>query len=266
MLDRSPDPNHANPFMPTRQLPFTYPLTNLAAALRNPPAPVKIIAIGSSSTAGRGTTVLPYPYRLEAFLRDYYKDKIPADPNRIINVINRGKGGEDAPEELKRLDRDVLEEKPVMVIWQVGTNAAFKSENLTDVRHAIAAGLDRLKAQERDILLMDPQYVPALIWPDTFRQRAEEVQGLIREAADAAQVNLFGRYELMRAWHQHEKIPLDNLVDPDDPDRLHQSDWSTRRVAWELWNLMTRSVDELWKKADVAAAAKSNPSQSPPSS
>src|SRR5579859_1301690 len=97
MLDRSPDPNHANPFMPTRLMPLDYPLENLAAALRTPAAPVKIVAIGSSSTAGRGTAVLPYPFHLEALLRDHYKEANPSDRNRIINVVNRGKGGEDAP-------------------------------------------------------------------------------------------------------------------------------------------------------------------------
>jgi len=253
MLDRSPDPNHANPFMPTRLMPLDYPLENLAAALRTPAAPVKIVAIGSSSTAGRGTAVLPYPFHLEALLRDHYKEANPSDRNRIINVVNRGKGGEDAPEELKRLDRDVLYEKPVMVIWQVGTNAAFKNEDLTDVRNAIAAGLDRLKAPERDIVLMDPQYVPALIWPDEFLKRAEKMQDVIRRVADAAKVNLFGRYEMMRAWHKDEKIPLDKFVDPDDPDRLHQSDWSTRRVSWELAKLITDSVDKILKPTPPAA-------------
>ena len=54
--------------------------------------PVVIIAFGSSSTQGWGTTSpeFNYPNRLAKQLRRHY-------PNIDITVLNRGKGGEDAP-------------------------------------------------------------------------------------------------------------------------------------------------------------------------
>lgn len=65
-------------------------------------APVKIVAFGSSSTAGAGATTPEnnYPNRLAAEL----KERFPGVP---VQVINRGVGGEDAREMLARLDRDV---------------------------------------------------------------------------------------------------------------------------------------------------------------
>ena len=80
--------------------------------------PVVIIAFGSSSTAGYGTSSpeFTYPNRLSAQLHRKY-------PGADITVINRGRGGEDAPEMMKRLQTEVLDAKPDMVIWQVGTNA-----------------------------------------------------------------------------------------------------------------------------------------------
>ena len=82
--------------------------------------PVKIVAIGSSSTAGEGA-ILPYPGRLEAAMQARFQ-------NPAITVLNRGKGGQEAPEELSRFESDVIAEAPALVIWQVGTNAVFHDD------------------------------------------------------------------------------------------------------------------------------------------
>ncbi len=42
-------------------------------------------------------------------------------------MINRGIGGQDAAEELARLDADVLAIRPQAVIWQVGANGALRN-------------------------------------------------------------------------------------------------------------------------------------------
>ncbi len=254
MLNQGPDPDHFNPLIPTRQLPFLYRLDHLAKAIKRVPDPVKIVALGSSSTAGNGS-VIPYPPRLEMLLRQHYQFTFGSDPRRIINVINRGKGGEDAPGEYDRLERDVLSENPAALIWQIGTNAAWKNnEGPITVKDAVMKGLDQLQGRSIDVVLMDPQFVPALIWPKEFRKRAEAMQAVIRKAAEAAQVNLFGRYDLMRAWCENEKIPIDSFVDPNDADRLHQNDWSTRRIAEELANLIIESVDKILKEPEPSPA------------
>jgi hypothetical protein len=69
--------------------------------------PVVIIAFGSSSTAGYGTTSpeFTYPNRLAAQLHRQY-------PGANITVLNRGIGGEDAPEMMKRLQSQVIDAKP----------------------------------------------------------------------------------------------------------------------------------------------------------
>ena len=77
---------------------FTKPLPNLKASLGKP-GKVRLVAIGSSSTAGEGG-VVPYPARLEILLREHFDD-------RVIEVLNRGVGGEEATPELLRLQRDV---------------------------------------------------------------------------------------------------------------------------------------------------------------
>jgi hypothetical protein len=215
---------------------FRHPLPHLVKALVGE-APVRIVAMGSSSTAGRGD-IVPYPHRLEMYLRVRYG--VEQYPNLRIDVLNRGKGGEEAVEELLRFDRDIFAEKPALVIWQVGTNAVFHNYNLDVVAAKIGEGLDRLRGKPLDVVLIDPQYVPAMLFDDKA-DASERVVSLISAAAEKAKVNLFRRWALMRHWHVHNNIGLDRMFDPTDPDKLHQSDWSTLRVAQAMSEAITKA-------------------------
>src|SRR5262249_29404994 len=82
--------------------------------------PLQIVAMGSSSTAGAGASApsASYPSRLEAELRTRF-------PHVPITVINRGVNGERSNEMLSRFEHDVIEEKPDLVLWQVGSNSVL---------------------------------------------------------------------------------------------------------------------------------------------
>jgi hypothetical protein len=222
--------------IPGELVRFKYPLPHLAKALLGE-APVRIVAMGSSSTAGRGD-VVPYPHRLEMYLRDQYEAK--QYPNLRIDVLNRGRGGEEAIEELHRFDTDIFAEKPSLVIWQVGTNAVFHNYDLEKVAASIAEGLERLRGKRIDVVLIDPQYTPAMLFDDKA-DASDTMVSLISAAADKAKVNLFRRWALMRHWHVHNDIGLDQFFDPTDPDKLHQSDWSTLLVAKALGEAITKA-------------------------
>src|SRR4051794_39618703 len=70
-----------------------------------------IVALGSSSTQGVMASDIAhtYPAILQAALN-------AALPTAHVAVINRGIGGQDAPEELARLDVDVIAVRPQLVI------------------------------------------------------------------------------------------------------------------------------------------------------
>jgi hypothetical protein len=223
--------------VPAEFLGLKYPLRHLAAAIEGN-GPVRIVAIGSSSTAGRGD-VVPYPHRLEMYLRAHYRDRFPA---LMIDVLNRGRGGQEAIEELLRFETDVLAEEPSLVIWQVGTNAVFHNYKLDEVAEKIAEGLKLLHGRPMDVLLIDPQYVTAMLLDDKAEASARMVS-LIAHEAEKAEVSVFRRWALMRHWHVHNKIGLDQMIDPtDDQDQLHQNDWSTMRVAQVLCDAMVHAL------------------------
>ena len=221
---------------PNELVSLKYPLPHLMKALVDETA-VRIVAMGSSSTAGRGD-VVPYPHRLEMYLRARFGEE--RFPNLKIDVLNRGRGGEEAIEELGRFDSDIFAEKPSLVIWQVGTNAVFHTYKLDEVAESIAEGLRRLSEKRMDVVLIDPQYTPAMLFDDKA-DASERMVSLISAAADEANVNLFRRWALMRHWHVHNNVSLDRFFDPTDPDKLHQSDWSTLQVAKALCGAITRA-------------------------
>jgi hypothetical protein len=222
--------------LPDEVIGFKYPLPRLAQALQTH-NPVKIVAMGSSSTAGR-EDVVPYPHWLEMYLRR-------SANNPKIDVLNRGKGNEEANDELPRFDADIFDEAPSLVIWQVGTNAVFHNDryNVDDVAAKIEIGLNRLRADPigMDVMLIDPQYVTAMLL-DGKAELSERMVSLISAAAERANVNVFHRWALMRHWHVHNNIAFERMLDPTDPDKLHQSDASTQRLSRGLCDTIMKAV------------------------
>jgi GDSL-like Lipase/Acylhydrolase len=208
------------------------PLPHFGQALRYE-GKIKIVAIGSSSTAGEGG-IVPYPCRLELALRSRF-------PDRMIDVLNRGIGGQEAPSELSRFESDVLAEAPALVIWQVGTNAIFHRDEYdpAGVAGSIATGLNRLSGLAMDVILMDLQYAPALL-TDQKIEDTKLIVSLISAAADTAKVNLFPRFALMRRWREDNGIPFDTIINP--ADGLHQTEWSTDCVTKALFRAIERAV------------------------
>jgi hypothetical protein len=209
--------------IPADLIRFDRPLFHLAKQLKGT-GRVKIVTIGSSSTAGEGT-VAPYPGRLETALRLRF-------PTRSIDVVNAGVGGEEAPEEFRRLDEDVIGHAPVLTIWQVGTNAIYHNGyDLDDVAAAIDAGLKRLSSLAMDVVLMDLQYAPAILVPGKIAG-TECMVKLIDDVARKAGVNVFRRFALMRHWIKDCSISIDQVINP--ADHLHQTEWSTNCVVQAL--------------------------------
>jgi hypothetical protein len=55
-------------------------------------------------------------------------------------------------------------------------------------------------------------------------------------------VNVFRRFALMRHWIRDLGIPIDQLIDPDDGQHLHQSELCTAFVAQALDGLIADAV------------------------
>jgi acyl-CoA thioesterase I len=194
------------------------PLTNMAKRVAAG-KPVTIMALGSSSTAGAGASnpSASYPNRLEAELRVRF-------PDLAIKVINRGVNGDEAADMLARFDAAAAEDRPDVILWQVGTNALLRDNPLGPVDMLLQDGLARMKALGADVVLIDPQFAPKVIGaPDL-----EAMISLIAGAATKRGVDLFSRFAIMQEWREHDGIPFEAFL---SPDQLHMNDWSYACIA-----------------------------------
>jgi lysophospholipase L1-like esterase len=204
--------------------------------------PVVIVAFGSSSTQGHGATSpeFNYPNRLAAQLRRQY-------PTADITVINRGKGGEDAPEMIKRLQTEVIDLHPDMVIWQVGTNAVLRNLDPAETARLVEGGIARIQAVGSDVVLVDPQYSPAV---NQHAESAGKMMKVLNRVAELRRVGVFPRFEVMKDWHEKQAIPIENFV---IPDGLHMSDWGYACFAQLLGDDIIKSVGQIKLGVNVPA-------------
>jgi lysophospholipase L1-like esterase len=196
--------------------------------------PVVIVAFGSSSTTGFGSTSpeFTYPNRLAAQLHRQY-------PSADITVVNRGQGGEDAPEMMKRLQIAVLDMKPDLVIWQVGTNAVLRNLDPTETAKLVEEGVTRIQTAGADLVLVDPQYSPRV---NERAESASKMVNLLGKVAELRHVGFFPRFEVMRDWHEKQSIPIDNFV---IADGLHMTDWGYACFAQLLGDDIIKSVGQI---------------------
>jgi lysophospholipase L1-like esterase len=204
--------------------------------------PVMIVAFGSSSTVGYGTTSpeFTYPNRLAAQLRRQY-------PTADITVVNRGQGGEDAPEMMKRLQVAVLDMKPDLVIWQVGTNAVLRNLDPAETARLVEEGTARIQATGADLVLVGPQYSPRV---NERAENASKMVKLLGKVAEVRHVGFFPRFEVMRDWHEKQAIPIDNFV---IADGLHMTDWGYACFAQLLGDEIIKSVGQVKLGVNVPA-------------
>jgi lysophospholipase L1-like esterase len=196
--------------------------------------PVEIVAFGSSSTAGYGTSSpeFTYPNRLAAQLRRQY-------PNAEITVVNRGKGGEDALEMMRRLQSEVIDMKPDLVIWQVGTNAVLRNIDPGETAKLVGDGITRIQAAGADLVLVDPQYSPRV---NERGESASKMVSLLGKVAELRHVGIFPRFQVMRDWHEKQALPIDSFV---IADGLHMNDWGYACFAQLLGDDIINSVGQI---------------------
>jgi lysophospholipase L1-like esterase len=175
---------------------------------------LRVVALGSSSTAGAGASspANAYPSRLGAELRERF-------PDMEIVVLNRGVDGEDAREMLARLEKSVIAEKPDLVLWQVGTNAIVNNAGLTEEASLVRRGLARIKASGADVILVDPQYAPRVI----SKPKAAAIVRMLQAVAQDANTGVFHRFAIMSHWRLVERVPFKRFT---SEDGLHMNDWS----------------------------------------
>lgn len=198
---------------PSELIGLGAPLPHTADRIRSG-GPLTIVALGSSSTEGVGATRpdKAYPSRLATFLQAWF-------PGVAIRVINRGVGGETAPDMAARIDRDVIAAQPDLVIWQLGTNTVLRDRDPFSEVEVVREGVARLKAAGSDVMIMDLQYAPAVLLHAQYR----DMLHILAAIARSEDVALFHRFAVMRHWAENGRMSIPTML---ARDHLHMSDAS----------------------------------------
>jgi lysophospholipase L1-like esterase len=200
---------------------------------------LRIVAMGSSSTQGWGTTNPQYSYPAQL------KMKLSAAlPGVEVHVWNKGIGGQDAAEMVERMRADVRPERAHIVVWQVGTNSAIRRDPLAKFAGRLRAGIDIGQSLGANFVMMNLQYVPAVVaLPDE-----EEYARVMAEVAKEKGAGLFRRFEIMRSWY-NDGMPYAQFV---TNDGLHLNDFGQKCIG----KLLSTSILEAIKPRQLTGSPK----------
>ena len=201
-----------------------------------------IVALGSSSTQGARASDLAHTY--PAILQSELERALP---RAHVAVLNRGVGGQDAGEELPRLERDVIAAAPTMVIWQVGANGAMRGADPEQFKRLVASGVRRLEAAGIDVVLMDNQRAPAVL----ASARHAQMDLALANVAAHHNAALFSRGHLMDVW-QDEGFPYAQFL---AEDGIHHNDRGYACMARALAAAIVEGVSPEPTTTPVQAAA-----------
>lgn len=215
-----PQPKTVRPALHARTLARLPRLAGLVAK----GADIRIVAFGSSSTEGIGATspAATYPAQLQEDLESRL-DKAASD-HQFVTVLNRGKGGDDAEAMARRLERDVLADKPDLVIWQTGSNDPMTGVSVERFAELTRAGILAIRATGADVILMDQQWCKRL-----SGTAGSELYGTALHAvASELDVPVIRRNAMMRAWVAKGLLTPTQMI---GPDGLHMTDAGYNHLA-----------------------------------
>jgi lysophospholipase L1-like esterase len=202
-----------------------------AALKLNATGKLLITAFGSSSTLGARASSpdRAYPAMLEKYLNS------ALGPDRAVKVLNRGIGGENVYTMMARLERDVLRDKPDIVIWQTGTNDPLHNIPLWMFFQKTRKGIRQMQDADVAVVLMEPQ--------DSRRTsgiaKCVKFRGAVRAIGEEMGLPVIKRFDLIRKWLADSTVTEDEIM---HADGLHMADEGYRRLALEVTAELLRDL------------------------
>ena len=179
------------------------------SAKRDGKLPIVIVS-GSPSQVGGTKGRRSYPTYLENALRKRL-------PGVDVTIEVRAKARQPASALAPLLPAIVGETKPALVVWQIGTVDTLQRSAVGAFGRSLAQGIGAIAELGADTVLLDMQFSPRT---DRLVDYASYLEA-IRDAAGAAKVPLFDRYEIMRYWSVAGNFDLTALKDDGLYEKIH---------------------------------------------
>ncbi|GEO06064.1 hypothetical protein AAE02nite_37280 [Adhaeribacter aerolatus] len=176
-------------------------------------------------------------------------------------VLNKGIAGNSTNDLIKRIDQDVLAEKPDLVIMLVGTNDMLNSGKFISYgqfQANYAAMLNKLKAQNISVVVMSPPPVDTAylfkrhqraLFTEDPNHKIDSVSSIIRQLAQVNQIYFMDLNKLFKAAgspNPSAQSLLINQANFNKADGVHPTAAGYRFMAQHLYDFL--QANHLLKK------------------
>lgn len=163
------------------------------------------------------------------------QDLGPLPPGRTIHVESVGRRNSTVAEQASLINKQVLPRKPALVIWNLGRTDTRRGLPPANMARALDRGLEQLRRQHIDTIVMDPPYHPQF---EAF-YRTDDYRQYIRWTMNLHDQPYLHRYDMIDYWASTGRIDLDS----GEPDRQAAAVTFTETcIAYQLSRMIDRGL------------------------
>lgn len=163
------------------------------------------------------------------------QDLGPLPPGRTIHVESVGRRNSTVAEQASLINKQVLPRKPALVIWNLGRTDTRRGLPPANMARALDRGLEQLRRQHIDTIVMDPPYHPQF---EAF-YRTDDYRQYIRWTMNLHDQPYLQRYDMIDYWASTGRIDLDS----GEPDRQAAAVTYTETcIAYQLSRMIDRGL------------------------
>ena len=156
-------------------------------------------------------------------------------PGRTVHVESVGRRNSTVAEQASLINKQVLPRKPALVIWNLGRTDTRRGLPPANMARALDRGLEQLRRQHIDTIVMDPPYHPQF---EAF-YRTDDYRQYIRWTMNLHDQPYLHRYDMIDYWASTGRIDLDS----GEPDRQAAAVTFTETcIAYQLSRMIDRGL------------------------
>ena len=190
---------------------------------------------GSISSRLRATLAAAARNPLAERLQERLIQDLGPLPGRTIHVESVGRRNSTVAEQASLINKQVLPRKPALVIWNLGRTDTRRGLPPANMARALDRGLEQLRRQHIDTIVMDPPYHPQF---EAF-YRTDDYRQYIRWTMNLHDQPYLNRYDMIDYWASTGRIDLDS----GEPDRQAAAVTFTETcIAYQLSRMIDRGL------------------------
>ena len=156
-------------------------------------------------------------------------------PGRTVHVESVGRRNSTVAEQASLIGKQILPRKPALVIWNLGRTDTRRGLPPANMARALDRGLEQLRRQHIDTIVMDPPYHPQF---EAF-YRTDDYRQYIRWTMNLHDQPYLHRYDMIDYWASTGRIDLDS----GEPDRQAAAVTFTETcIAYQLSRMIDRGL------------------------